>query len=97
MAFSVPGCRSLARLGLAYVDCYLIHNPKGGKILETCPQSHHTRPHRLQFFYCLRSLRTQVGLNVAGDAMLELKAKGKAKSVGVSNFGIEQLQGLKAA
>ena len=32
-----------------------------------------------------------------GDAMLELKAAGKAKSVGVSNFGIEQLQGLKAA
>eukprot|EP01046_Picozoa_sp_COSAG06_P031517 COSAG06_NODE_3074_length_5891_cov_6.288847_4_plen_30_part_00 len=29
--------------------------------------------------------------------MLELKAAGKTKSVGVSNFGIEQLEGLKAA
>ena len=34
---------------------------------------------------------------IPGDAMLALKAAGKAKSVGVSNFGIEQLQGLKAA
>jgi diketogulonate reductase-like aldo/keto reductase len=36
-------------------------------------------------------------VTMVGDAMLELKAQGKAKSVGVSNFGIEQLQGLKAA
>lgn len=36
-------------------------------------------------------------LTPTGDAMLAIKAAGKAKSVGVSNFGIEQLQGLKAA
>ena len=29
--------------------------------------------------------------------MLALKASGKAKSVGVSNFGVEHLQGLKDA
>ena len=29
--------------------------------------------------------------------MLECKAKGKAKAVGVSNFGVEQLKGLKSA
>ena len=31
------------------------------------------------------------------DAMLELKAQGKAKAVGVSNFGVSHLQGLKDA
>ena len=29
--------------------------------------------------------------------MLELKAQGKAKAVGVSNFGVSHLQGLKDA
>ena len=38
------------------------------------------------------------GKNVESwDAMLELKAQGKAKAVGVSNFGVSHLQGLKDA
>jgi diketogulonate reductase-like aldo/keto reductase len=58
---------SLAKLGLAQVDCFLIHNPRGGKLIETW------------------------------KAMLECKALGLARSVGVSNFGVEQLQGLAHA
>ena len=55
---------SLTALGLDQVDCFLIHNPRGGKLIETW------------------------------KAMLECKALGLARSVGVSNFGVEQLEGL---
>jgi diketogulonate reductase-like aldo/keto reductase len=58
---------SLALLGLEYVDLYLIHNPKGGKVLETW------------------------------QTMLDIKASGKARAVGVSNFGLLHLAGIKAA
>lgn len=53
------------KLGLDYVDLYLMHTPRGGKILETY------------------------------DAMLKLKEKGVAKSIGVSNFNTSMLEGLR--
>eukprot|EP00928_Gymnodinium_smaydae_P030536 TRINITY_DN22685_c0_g1_i1.p1 TRINITY_DN22685_c0_g1~~TRINITY_DN22685_c0_g1_i1.p1 ORF type:complete len:649 (+),score=90.07 TRINITY_DN22685_c0_g1_i1:38-1984(+) len=58
---------SLRRLGVDYVDLYLMHSPRGGFVLETW------------------------------DAMLEARDAGLTKAVGVSNFGVKQLEGLKAA
>ena len=59
---------SLARLGLEYVDLYLIHAPYGGdKRLEQW------------------------------RAMLDLQARGKARSVGVSNFNESHLNEIGAA
>jgi len=58
---------SLKRLGLDYIDLYLIHSPKGGHLIEIW------------------------------DAMLAVRDAGLARAVGVSNFGITHLQGLKAA
>ena len=90
----------MVRLNLSYVDCYLIHNPRGGKVLETCEQFSsdlHNGDDSRSFSLLLVRALTPTAAQRTGDAMLELKAAGKAKSVGVSNFGIEQLQGLKAA
>ncbi len=56
---------SLKKMNLKYVDLFLIHTPKGGKVVETW------------------------------KTMLELKKEGLARSVGVSNFGVEQLEGLR--
>ena len=56
---------SLKRLKLKYVDLFLIHTPKGGKVVETW------------------------------KTMLELKREGLTKSVGVSNFGVEQLENIR--
>lgn len=58
---------SLSKMGLSYVDLYLMHSPRGGKVLETW------------------------------GAMIELKKKGLAKSIGVSNFGIQHLEKLLEA
>merc|ERR1719487_1509014 len=58
---------SLKKLGLDYVDLYLIHSPKGKNLLETW------------------------------TTMLSLRNAGLAKSVGVSNFGVGQLEGLAEA
>lgn len=93
------GCRSLAKLGLDYVDCYLVHNPRGAKIIETCPSLLDPSSCGPRYGLCFSTLHAHSARvsTVAGDAMLAIKAAGKAKSVGVSNFGIEQLQGLKAA
>ena len=55
---------SLRKLGLDYVDLFLIHAPLAGKVVETW------------------------------DALQLLKARGKARSVGVSNFGAAHLQAL---
>ncbi|GAB5354411.1 hypothetical protein AAMO2058_000116700 [Amorphochlora amoebiformis] len=55
----------LKKLGLQYVDLYLMHSPKGGKVVETW------------------------------NTLLEIKKKGLARAVGVSNFGIDQLNELK--
>lgn len=58
---------SLSRLGMDYVDLFLIHSPKGGNILEVW------------------------------QVLLEIRDKGLARAVGVSNFGVEHLRGLKEA
>lgn len=58
---------SLTRLGTTYVDLFLVHSPKGGRVIQTW------------------------------NAMLEMKACGLARAVGVSNFGIAQLEGLAAS
>ncbi|SHH75313.1 aldo/keto reductase [Cognatishimia maritima] len=59
---------SLSRLGLDYVDLYLIHAPFGGE-------------KRIEQW----------------QALLELQASGKAKSVGVSNFNESHLEEIVAA
>ena len=69
---SKEGCvaalrESLKRLGLAFVDLYLIHSPKPGNILDTW------------------------------RGMLDARRLGLCKAVGVSNFGVKQLEGIAAA
>jgi 2,5-diketo-D-gluconate reductase A len=59
---------SLKRLGLDYVDLYLIHAP-------------FERDQRLAQW----------------RGLVELKRQGKARAIGVSNFGIKHIEGLKAA
>lgn len=61
--------RSLGRLGLDYVDIYLIHwpAPARGLYVETW------------------------------EALIELQAAGRVRSIGVSNFEIEHLERLIAA
>eukprot|EP00933_Yihiella_yeosuensis_P050300 TRINITY_DN48074_c0_g1_i1.p1 TRINITY_DN48074_c0_g1~~TRINITY_DN48074_c0_g1_i1.p1 ORF type:complete len:454 (-),score=96.53 TRINITY_DN48074_c0_g1_i1:484-1845(-) len=58
---------SLKNLGTNYVDLYLIHNPRAGRIKEVW------------------------------SLLLQFREEGLAKSVGVSNFGIGQLEGLRQA
>ena len=58
--------RSLERLGLDYVDLYLIHWPVPGCFLQTW------------------------------KALEKLQASGKVKSIGVSNFRIQELEMLKS-
>eukprot|EP00747_Dinoflagellata_sp_TGD_P166872 gnl/TRDRNA2_/TRDRNA2_190349_c0_seq1.p1 gnl/TRDRNA2_/TRDRNA2_190349_c0~~gnl/TRDRNA2_/TRDRNA2_190349_c0_seq1.p1 ORF type:complete len:441 (+),score=64.10 gnl/TRDRNA2_/TRDRNA2_190349_c0_seq1:80-1402(+) len=58
---------SLKNLGTNYVDLYLIHNPRAGRIKEVWSQ------------------------------LLRLRDQGLARVVGVSNFGIGQLEGIREA
>jgi diketogulonate reductase-like aldo/keto reductase len=58
---------SLRRLGVDYVDLYLMHSPLGGKVVETW------------------------------QTMAQLKQQGLIKSIGVSNFNVHHLEGLKNA
>eukprot|EP00918_Siedleckia_nematoides_P049996 GHVU01109432.1.p1 GENE.GHVU01109432.1~~GHVU01109432.1.p1 ORF type:complete len:281 (+),score=23.86 GHVU01109432.1:199-1041(+) len=58
---------SLQRLGLDYVDLFLIHTPGGGQLVDTY------------------------------KALVELKAENLIRSVGVSNFGVQHLEGLRNA
>eukprot|EP00435_Cladocopium_sp_Y103_P054551 s628_g17.t1 len=59
--------QSLKKLGLGYIDLYLIHSPNTGKLVETW------------------------------DAFVELQREGLVKSIGVSNFGVQHLEALKAS
>jgi len=56
---------SLRNLQTDYVDLYLIHNPRAGKIKEVW------------------------------SLLLKLREEGLVRSVGVSNFGVGQLEGLR--
>lgn len=58
---------SLKNLGTDYVDLYLIHNPRAGRIMHVWP------------------------------LLLEMRNQGLIRSVGVSNFGIGQLEGIRQA
>lgn len=58
---------SLKNLGSNYVDLYLIHNPRAGRIKEVW------------------------------SLLLQLRDQGLARAVGVSNFGIQQLEGIRNA
>jgi diketogulonate reductase-like aldo/keto reductase len=57
---------ALTRLKLDYVDLFLIHSPKGKRVVETY------------------------------KALQAVKAAGKIRALGVSNFGVQQLQALMA-
>eukprot|EP00434_Breviolum_minutum_P001329 symbB.v1.2.001170.t1/scaffold60.1/size581591/10 len=59
--------KSLKKLGLGYIDLYLIHSPNTGKLVETW------------------------------DAFVKLQGQGLVKSIGVSNFGVQHLEALKAS
>ncbi|CAJ1332512.1 unnamed protein product [Effrenium voratum] len=58
---------SLRNLGTSYVDLYLIHNPRAGRIKEVW------------------------------SLLLKLREEGLCRAVGVSNFGLAQLEGLRQA
>ncbi|CAK9046351.1 unnamed protein product [Durusdinium trenchii] len=58
---------SLRNLGTNYVDLYIIHNPRAGRIKEVW------------------------------SLLLKLREEGLCKAVGVSNFGVAQLEGLRQA
>eukprot|EP00929_Paragymnodinium_shiwhaense_P057056 TRINITY_DN28556_c0_g1_i1.p1 TRINITY_DN28556_c0_g1~~TRINITY_DN28556_c0_g1_i1.p1 ORF type:complete len:437 (-),score=94.94 TRINITY_DN28556_c0_g1_i1:200-1510(-) len=58
---------SLKNLGTNYVDLYLVHNPRAGKIKTVWKQ------------------------------LLELREQGLIRALGVSNFGPQQLEGMRLA
>lgn len=58
---------SLKNLGTDYVDLYLIHNPRAGRILQVWP------------------------------VLLEMRDQGLIRTLGVSNFGVGQLEGIHQA
>lgn len=58
---------SLSNLGTNYVDLYMIHNPRAGRI------------------------------KAVWKLLLQLRDEGLIRSVGVSNFGVGQLEGLRLA
>jgi len=58
---------SLHNLDATYVDLYMIHNPRAGRIKQVWP------------------------------ALLDLRDQGLIRVLGVSNFGVEQLEGMRSA
>lgn len=58
---------SLKNLGSNYVDLYMIHNPRAGRITQVWP------------------------------LLLELRKQGLIRVLGVSNFGVAQLEGMRQA
>lgn len=64
---TIQACQdSLKKLGMDYVDLYLVHSPNTGKLVETW------------------------------DAMLELRRRGLARSVGVSNYDVAHIEALRS-
>lgn len=58
---------SLSNLDTGYIDLYMIHNPRAGRIMQVWP------------------------------VLLELRDQGLIRVLGVSNFGVEQLEGMRLA
>lgn len=77
---------SLKKLGLDYVDLYLMHWPIAFRPGVTFPGGD-------EDFWPL----SEMPLDVTYSAMLKLRDKGLAKSVGVSNFSVNKLEVLAAA
>ncbi|KAH3672332.1 hypothetical protein WICMUC_004303 [Wickerhamomyces mucosus] len=76
---------SLERLGLEYVDLYLIHWPS--------PQIARDNSEDALFEFLQKpNLDTEWNINKTWELVQELPATGKAKAVGVSNFSIKQLK-----
>jgi len=76
---------SLNKLQMEYVDLYLIHNPAGLQTVEN----------GIDVRYELNgevALELDVSLEDVWKAMEDQVAHGKARSVGVSNFSVPQLE-----
>lgn len=83
---------SLARLGQTYLDLYLLHWPMSAEAgTEPEPLPDGSRALRLDD---PAHAETRVG---AWRALLELRAQGVLRAIGVSNFSIRQLEQLRAA
>lgn len=77
---------SLAELELDYVDLYLMHWPLAFKKGTLFPEANQTK----------ESVMDDTSIEDTWMAMEKLVAAGKAKSIGVSNFNIDQLKRILA-
>lgn len=74
---------SLNRLGVEYVDLYMIHWP--------------IHSHSIKHFTSDKDLITNPPrLDMAVETLLDLQQEGKIKHIGVSNFGVNQLKEILA-
>ncbi|KRO67026.1 MAG: hypothetical protein ABR84_02315 [Cryomorphaceae bacterium BACL21 MAG-121220-bin10] len=80
---ATAAAESLGKLGLDYLDLYLIHWPIAFKHTVILPES-------FQDYHTL----AQAPLHKTWQAMEALKASGRVKHIGVSNFTVRHLEGL---
>ena len=71
--------QSLRRLGTDYIDLYMVHWPIHLPAIEFCTQDEAVLAH-------------PPNATEAFETMVELKAQGKIRHIGVSNFGIGPLE-----